>query len=129
MNVADKTRLYAEARRVLVGGGRLALWDIMSGDRGKLGYPLPWADHPDQSHLATADQVRSVIETAGFAIEHWNDLTDEAAALMQSLLTLPANPLGLHAFVADFEEKVTHLTSALSDGRLRAIQGVARVVG
>src|SRR3954463_10033471 len=32
MNVADKARLYTEARRVLVGGGRLALWDIASGD-------------------------------------------------------------------------------------------------
>src|SRR5207249_7775365 len=52
MNVADKTRLYAEARRVLVGGGRLALWDIVSGDgRGPV-YPLPWADQPDRSHLA-----------------------------------------------------------------------------
>jgi len=128
MNVADKTRLYAEARRVLVGDGRLALWDITSGDRGKLGYPLPWADQPDQSHLATPEQLRTAIETAGFAIEHWNDLTDEAVALMQAVLTLPANPLGLHAFVADFEEKVTNLTSALADGRLRAIQGVGRVV-
>ncbi len=128
MNVADKTRLYGEAFRVLVGDGRLALWDITSGDRGKLGYPLPWADDPDQSHLATPEQLRTVIETAGFAIEHWNDLTDEAAALMQALLTLPANPLGLHAFVADFEEKVTNLTSALADGRLRAIQASRRVV-
>ena len=32
MNVADKTGLYAEARRVLVDGGRLALWDIVSGE-------------------------------------------------------------------------------------------------
>jgi sarcosine/dimethylglycine N-methyltransferase len=128
MNVADKTRLYAEARRVLVGDGRLALWDITSGDRGKLDYPLPWADHPGQSHLTTPDQLRTAIETAGFAIEHWNDLTDEAAALMQALLTLPANPLGLNAFVADFEEKVTNLTSALADGRLLAIQGVARAI-
>src|SRR5262245_37992 len=126
MNVADKSRLYAEARRVLVHDGRLALWDIASGDRGELGYPLPWADQPGQSHLATPDQLRAVIETTGFAIEHWNDRTDEAATLMQTLLTLPANPLGLHAFVADFEEKVENLTSALADGRLRAIQGVAR---
>jgi sarcosine/dimethylglycine N-methyltransferase len=128
MNVADKTRLYAEARRVLVDDGRLALWDIASGDRGDLGYPLPWADQPSQSHLATADQLRAVIETAGFAIEHWNDRTEEAATLMQTLLTLPANPLGLHAFVAGFEQKVENLTSALADGRLRAIQGVARAM-
>jgi sarcosine/dimethylglycine N-methyltransferase len=128
MNVADKTRLYAEARRVLVGNGRLALWDITSGDRGELGYPLPWADHPGQSHLATPDQLRTVIENAGFAIVHWNDRTDEAATLMQALLTQPASPLGLHAFVADFEAKVENLTSALADGRLRAIQGVARAI-
>jgi hypothetical protein len=50
----------------------------------------------------------------------------DGAALMQALLALPANPLGLHAFVADFDSKVKNLTSALADGRLRAIQGVAR---
>ena len=33
MNVADKARLYAEARRVLVGGGRLAVWDVAAGAR------------------------------------------------------------------------------------------------
>jgi sarcosine/dimethylglycine N-methyltransferase len=70
--------------------------------------------------------LRTAIETAGFAVDHWNDLTEQAASLMQALLALPANPLGLHAFVADFEDKVTNLTSALADGRLRAIQGVAR---
>jgi sarcosine/dimethylglycine N-methyltransferase len=126
MNVADKTSLYSEARRVLVGGGRLALWDIVSGDGGELGYPLPWADQPSRSHLVAPDQLRAVIESAGFSIEVWNDLTEEAAALMQALLTLPANPLGLHAFVPDFDAKAKNLTSALADGRLRAIQGVAR---
>ena len=49
-----------------------------------------------------------------------------AAALMQAYLALPANPLGLHTFVADFEAKAKNLTRALTDGRLRAIQGVAR---
>jgi len=128
MNVADKTALYAEARRVLVGGGRLALWDITSGDRGELDYPLPWADQPGRSHLVTPDQLRAVIESAGFAIDHWTDLTEQAATLMQALLALPTNPLGLHAFVADFEAKAKNLTSALADGRLRAIQGVVRAI-
>src|ERR1700741_1022067 len=31
MNVADKARLYSEARRVLVDGGRIAMWDITIG--------------------------------------------------------------------------------------------------
>jgi ubiquinone/menaquinone biosynthesis C-methylase UbiE len=128
MNVADKPRLYSEARRVLADGGRLALWDITSSDDGELDFPLPWADQPAQSHLATADALHTVVESAGFAIDHWNDLTKESAGLMQALLTLPANPLGLHAFVADFEEKAKNLTAALADGRLRAIQGVARAI-
>jgi SAM-dependent methyltransferase len=128
MNVADKSRLYSETRRVLVEGGRLALWDIASGDGGDLDYPLPWANQPDRSHLATPDQLRITIESAGFAIDHWADLTEQAATLMQALLALPANPLGLHAFVADFEEKAKNLTAALTDGRLRAIQAVARAI-
>ena len=126
MNVADKARLYSEARRVLDSGGRLALWDITIGGHGELDYPLPWATRPDVSHLVTTEQLKSSIESAGFEIERWNDLTDQAASTMQALLALPPNPLGLHAFVADFAEKAENLTAALSDGRLRAIQGVAR---
>jgi len=128
MNVVDKTRLYQEAHRVLVSGGRLAMWDVTAGERGELGYPLPWADQPGLGHLVTSDQLRAVVESSGFAIDHWNDLTDQAAAVMQTLLTLPPNPLGLHAFVTDFAEKAKNLTLALADGRLRVIQGVARAI-
>ncbi|MGD1112410.1 MAG: hypothetical protein ABR885_19570 [Mycobacterium sp.] len=70
--------------------------------------------------------MRAVVETSGFAFEHWNDLTEQAVALMQAMLSAPANPLGLHAFVTDFNRKAENLTRALADGRLRVIQGVAR---
>jgi sarcosine/dimethylglycine N-methyltransferase len=129
MNVADKSRLYGEARRVLRDGGRIAIWDITSGEHGELDYPLPWADQPGYSHLVAPNELHSVIQGSGFAIEHWKDHTDQATALMQTFLTLPPNPLGLHAFVTDFAAKATNLTAALTDGRLRAIQGVARAVG
>jgi sarcosine/dimethylglycine N-methyltransferase len=128
MNVADKDRLYHEARRVLVTGGRLAIWDVTAGTPGQLGYPLPWADRPERSHLVTAGQLRAAAESAGFAVEHWNDLTDQAAELMESVLALPPGPLGLHAFVERFTEKATNLTRGLSGGRIRVIQGIARAV-
>jgi SAM-dependent methyltransferase len=127
MNVPDKARLYSEARRVLIAGGRLALWDITVGEEPQLRFPLPWADAPAHSRLVTPAELRAVIESSGFAIEHWNDLTDQAAALMRALLTQPLNPLSLHAFVDDFSRKVENLTRALTDGSLRVIQGVAQV--
>jgi sarcosine/dimethylglycine N-methyltransferase len=129
MNVADKARLYHEARRVLVTGGRLAIWDITAGTPGKLGYPLPWADQPELSHLASTGQLHAAVESAGFAVGYWNDLTDQAATLMEAVLSLPPSPLGLHAFVENFTEKAGNLTRGLASGRLRVIQGIAQAVG
>jgi len=128
MNVPDKARLYDEARRVLVIGGRLAIWDITAGTPGELDYPLPWADRPELSHLASADRLHAAVESAGFAVDHWNDLTGEAVTLMEAVLSLPPSPLGLHAFVEDFTEKAQNLTRGLASGRLRAIQGIAQAV-
>ena len=78
--------------------------------------------------MITSEQLRSVVESSGFVVEQWNDLTDQAASTMQMFLTLPLNPLGLHAFVPDFAEKAQNLTVALADGRLRAIQAVAHAI-
>jgi sarcosine/dimethylglycine N-methyltransferase len=128
MNVADKSLLYEEARRVLADGGRLGVWDIVAGENGEPDFPMPWADRPEYSHLTTPDRLRTAIETSGFEIEQWNDLTGQAAVMMQTLLTFPLSPIGLQAFVPDFAPKASNLTAALADGRLRAIQSVARAV-
>jgi ubiquinone/menaquinone biosynthesis C-methylase UbiE len=126
MNVADKVRLYREARRVLKGSGRLAIWDITSGRPGPLDYPLPWADQPGLSHLVRSDQLRGLLIDAGFIIDHWADLTEDAAALMGANFSAPPGPLGLHTFVDNFAAKVDNLIQALAQGHLRVVQGVAR---
>jgi sarcosine/dimethylglycine N-methyltransferase len=128
MNVADKALLYGEARRVLADGGQLAVWDIVAGEGGEPDFPLPWADRPEYSYLTTFERLRAAIATSRFEIDQWNDLTGQAAAMMQTLLTLPPSPIGLKAFVPDFELKAGNLTAALGDGRLRAVQGLARAV-
>ncbi|WP_433755389.1 class I SAM-dependent methyltransferase [Nocardia sp. CA-135398] len=128
MNVADKDLLYREARRVLVAGGLLAIWDITAGSGGDPGYPLPWAERPEQSHLVTSNALRGAIQTAGFVIEQCNDRTEQAAATMRAILDSPPDPIGLHAFVPNFAEKAENLTRGLADGTLRAVQVIARAV-
>lgn len=125
MNVADKTRLYEEVRRVLRPRGRLAIWDITAGTRGELDFLLLWADQPALSHLASGDQLRATIESAGLAVTHWCDLTEEAVAIMGIYLSAPPGALGLQVFVPNFIEKANNLVRSLSDGRLRAVQALA----
>jgi sarcosine/dimethylglycine N-methyltransferase len=70
--------------------------------------------------------LRAAVESAGLTIGQWNDLSEQAATLMDAFLSLPPSPLGLHAFVEDFTEKARNLTRGLSGGRLRAIQAIAQ---
>ena len=46
MNIEDKAGLYAEARRVLKPGGRLAFFDIMAGPERPLALPGALGRHP-----------------------------------------------------------------------------------
>ena len=43
MNIEDKPRLYGEMFRVVKPGGRLLLYDIVSGPGGPIHFPVPWA--------------------------------------------------------------------------------------
>jgi SAM-dependent methyltransferase len=125
MNIADKQRLYAEARRVLAPGGRLALWDVTAGSGGPLHLPVPWATAAEQSHLVTPERLAELLRDAGFAPAHWNDLTEAGETAMRQLFAREPPPLGLHVFVEDFPAKAANLVRNLAEGRARLIQAVS----
>ncbi|MHB8233514.1 MAG: class I SAM-dependent methyltransferase [Solirubrobacteraceae bacterium] len=124
MNIADKRKLYAEARRVLAPGGRLALWDVAAGSEQPLHLPVPWAISPEQSHLITPEELAEVLANVGFVTAHWNDLTEAAGSAMRDFLAAGQAPLGLHVFVPDFSTKAANLVRNLAEGRARLIQAV-----
>lgn len=75
MNIPDKPRLYKEMYRVLKPGGTLAIYDILAGPSGPVLFPVPWARTPTASFLVTPDELRSLLDEAGFNIEAWLDTT------------------------------------------------------
>jgi len=79
MNIADKDRLYAGFHRVLRAGGLLVLQEPMAGPVQPLVFPVMWARDAAASFLRPPEQMRELIEAAGFQTRAWDDVTDESA--------------------------------------------------
>jgi MPBQ/MSBQ methyltransferase len=79
MNIADKARLYAGFHRVLRPGGLLAVQEPMAGPVQPPIFPLMWARDAASSFLRPPEEMRALIEAAGFTARVWEDVTAEAA--------------------------------------------------
>jgi SAM-dependent methyltransferase len=86
MNIADREGLYAEIRRVMRPGGRFLLYDVVDAGGGELLLPVPWASSAELSHLVTRDELRGLLSGAGFAIERWEDPTEEVVEQTRAML-------------------------------------------
>jgi SAM-dependent methyltransferase len=129
MNIADKERLYAEIRRVLRPGGRLALHEIMAGEVQPICFPVPWAREPDINFLRPAGAVRALLGETGFTEVAWVDVSaaslewfrGRAAATAQGGLP----PLGLHLLLGeDFGPMFRNQVRNLEEERIVVIQAV-----
>jgi ubiquinone/menaquinone biosynthesis C-methylase UbiE len=79
MNIADKERLYAGFARVLAPGGLLAIQEPMAGPVQPVVFPVMWAKDASASFLRPPDEMRALIEAAGFRVRAWQDVTSETA--------------------------------------------------
>jgi hypothetical protein len=90
-----------------------------------------WAERPEISFLRSPDETKSMLEAAGFRVQHWIDNTEtakaEAAAERNRATGQPAAPpvLGIHVVVgASAGEKLRNMQTAMADGRIRLINAV-----
>lgn len=129
MNIPDKPRLYGELFRVCTPGGKLALYDVVRGAAGEPHYPVPWARDPAISFLLPADEVRAGLETAGFRVGTWRDVTAESLAWFRDRVRLAAGgavpALGLHVVMgADWGMLAGNMVRNLEEGRIAVVQGL-----
>jgi SAM-dependent methyltransferase len=68
MNIADKTGVCREVRRVLKSGGLFAVFDIVRTSDGTIRYPVPWAVDEETSFVAEVKDYRDALEEAGFRV-------------------------------------------------------------
>lgn len=131
MNIPDKPRLYREMHRVLKRGGTLAIYDILAGPSGPVLFPVPWARTPDTSFLVRPDELRKLLEEAGFTVSDWSDTTDAARAWFIALAEkiskegLPA--VGFHLLLGnDFQVMAQNQRRNLEEGRIVLAQIIAK---
>jgi SAM-dependent methyltransferase len=77
MNIAAKVELYRGFYRVLRPGGLLAFQEPMAGPVQPLIYPVMWARDASTCFLHTPEEMRAIIEAAGFRVRTWEDVTTE----------------------------------------------------
>jgi ubiquinone/menaquinone biosynthesis C-methylase UbiE len=125
MNIPDEERLFAEIHRVLRPGGRLALHEILAGSASPLHLPVPWARHPELSHLRPPEEVRALLKDTGFEELAWIDETAPALRWHQErLAAVPGgpSPLGLHlVFGDDFAEMLRNQALNLRERRISIV--------
>jgi ubiquinone/menaquinone biosynthesis C-methylase UbiE len=118
MNIADKRAFYGEIARVLGPHGRLLFHDIYQGDGGPLHFPVPWAEDPSISFLATPQEVRGILEELDFSIRDWEDKSQHSldwfVEAIEKLKLSGPSPLGLHLLMGNtakvkFENNIRNL--------------------
>jgi len=122
MNIADKQSLYEGFYRVLRKKGMLVLQEPMAGRVQPLIFPVMWANDEAASFLQSPEDMRAIMERAGFRLKGWEDVTEELAAISSA----PDPGLTIQGLVAG--QTLAAITEASRrnrvEGRIVAIHAV-----
>ena len=124
MNVKDRTALYAEVRRILAPGGRLATFDVVLRD-GEVVYPTPWARDASTSFLLSERDTRTALEQTGFKVVLWRDDTQTALEWFKAIAGSQPVALSLGVVIGpDFPVIVGNLARNIREKRLGVLSAV-----
>ncbi len=129
--VDDKEAMLAEIHRALRPGGRLALYEVVSGPAGgDLRYPVPWADGPAQSFLVSTDEVRRLAESTGFTVHEWLEAPELVARIGETAssgrpgMATGVEGVTLALVMPDFDERMAGLAHNVQQQRVGMVMAV-----
>jgi len=130
MNVADKAGVFREVARVLKPGGRFSIFDIMGTGNDLLEFPLPWAVSSDTSFVTTTGDYRTLLEAAGFRVEHERGRHQFALEEMQKRMARGpsgAPPvIGVHILMGEkAPAMLKNVNQAIVSGQVEPVEIVA----
>ncbi len=130
MNIADKARFYGGLARLLKKSGCLMFHDIFRGPGDAPAYPVPWAEEPSISFLATPESVRDLLLSFGLTITDWDDRTEPSLAwfraMRERLASTGPSPLGLHLLMGPTAPtKFANMIRGLETRGIVVVQAVA----
>jgi ubiquinone/menaquinone biosynthesis C-methylase UbiE len=133
MNIQDRAGFYAEVRRVLKPGGKFCISEIGQGPGGEPYYPLTWAADPAYSFLLPPDEMRALLEAAGFRIVEWIDETARRKTSADGRPTAEATPVETPLTIeitrgADYPDRRKNSGRSAKEGRLTNVMLVAEKV-
>ncbi len=126
MNIPTKDKMYEQARRAVKPGGIFAVYDVLQGEGGDVLYPVPWAREPSISHLATPDEMKSLLTEAGFKVLDVHDSTEESQGWFEAMTARMAQsgppPVTFQTFLGgDFPEMARNQVRNLTERRIRTV--------
>ena len=126
MNIAAKDTMYSEAHRVLKPAGIFAVYDVLQGEGGEVVYPVPWAREPSISHLATPEQMKSLLIGAGFKLLDVQDSTEESQSfferMTEQMVKTGVPPVIWQLFLGDdFPKMARNQVRNVTERRIRTV--------
>jgi ubiquinone/menaquinone biosynthesis C-methylase UbiE len=123
MNIAAKDKMYMEAVKP---GGIFAVYDILQGEGGEVLYPVPWARDPSISHLATPNEMSSLLVGAGFKLRDVQDSTEESQSFFERMTAQMAKtgspPVAWRLFLGDdFPSMARNQVRNVTERRIRTV--------
>jgi len=129
MNIADRKALYTEVARVLKPNATFCIYDVMKKNDENLIFPVPWAESEATSHLTTPEEMRALLDDAGFEIREVEDRTEIAVDFFrQAAASATAGPpaLGIHLVLgASAREKLKNTRDNIEKGRIGPVLIIA----